>query len=192
MEIIIMSKAMENSRNFPWSTMKKSGVLSLLIAVSGAAHAADITLNFTGNVVVTGCDISASSKTKAIAFGTVDLAKATAGGTGSSALKDVDFSLDFTNCVNLKNISLVMDTTKAVTGFADYYSIDEGAGKAGGLAVGIKGTDTAKTVQSPGKEVLWAKTAATNNIPFKATLYKTGAVTAGAITGLVNVTVKYN
>ncbi|MBO1929846.1 type 1 fimbrial protein [Providencia rettgeri] len=43
---------------------EKAGVLSLLIAVSGAAHAADITLNFSGNVTVTGCDISASSKQK--------------------------------------------------------------------------------------------------------------------------------
>ncbi|MBO1916182.1 type 1 fimbrial protein [Providencia rettgeri] len=74
---------------------EKAGVLSLLIAVSGAAHAADITLNFSGNVTVTGCDISASSKTKAIAFGTVDLAKAAAGGTGSSALKRCGFFFRF-------------------------------------------------------------------------------------------------
>ncbi len=53
-----------------------------------------------------------------------------------------------------------MDTTKAVTDLL-ITILSMKVRKAGGLAVGIKGTDTAKTVQSPGKEVLWANTAAT-------------------------------
>ncbi|MEX6230828.1 fimbrial protein [Providencia hangzhouensis] len=153
------------------------------------SSASDLSLNFTGNAVVTGCDVEFgnSGKNQEIDFKTVTTTKS---GTGLSGLVTQPFSLKLSSCVGTINKVSVSMSGKADTGFPEYFAINSGTGSAQGLVYGVNVKGDKNKKQKPdGTVVEWSSTA--QPLEYEATLYKTGNVDGGLAQASIDISIGY-
>ncbi len=173
---------------------KKSLVMALFAAsaVASVAHAADGTINFTGNITDTACTVTPASAAQTVALGTVN--KAVFTGTGSAA-SPTRFSIVLTSCPASVTSATVKFDGPTDAANSNLLKITPSAGtEAKGVAVGIYEQDT--TTLLPVSSASASKTLSTTadtTFNFVAKYVATSAtVVAGPANAVSDFTVSYN
>lgn len=164
--------------------------LLLASGVSTFAHAADpVTLNITGNVVASPCEISADSKNMNIDLGKgMNLQSSVLNGEGSSS-EWVPFSVSLVNCP--AGTSSVTATFHGTSDENDVETLYSNTGTAENVAVQLEGVASEPYGNGKTSTLSIASAAAVWKLQTRA--YSTaGNVTPGSISSVITMSIAYN
>jgi major type 1 subunit fimbrin (pilin) len=170
----------------------KTNILAFAIFSSvfvASSHAADGTINFTGNITDDTCDISTASKTQTVALGTIGSNSFSAPGTTSAA---TGFSVVLSNCPAAhSNVSVKFDGTPE-GGNPSVLALTDTPTKATGVGIQLRDADgSVLPLFADSKPV--AINAGNATLNFSAAYVSTAStVTAGDANSTANFTVAYN
>ncbi|SNY71426.1 fimbrial protein [Enterobacter sp. CC120223-11] len=159
--------------------------------LSHAALADPVTLNITGNIVASPCEISSDSVTKTIDLGGGSPIQASTLQTAGSATPWVTFTIGLVNCpAGTTKATIQFHGTPDTDNPADMY---KNSGTAGNIAVQLQGTGGDQF--GDGKSftgILPGTSGATYTYNLRARAYtQNGGVTPGTISAVVTVTFTY-
>lgn len=170
----------------------KTNILAFTIISSlfvASSHAADGTINFTGNITDDTCDISTASKTQTVTLGTIGSNSFTAPGTTSAG---TGFSVVLSSCPTThSNISVKFDGTPD-GGNPSVLALTDTLTKATGVGIQLRDADgSVLPLFTDSKPVAINSGNATLN--FSAAYISTAStVTPGDANSTANFTVVYN
>ncbi|CAM4298542.1 fimbrial protein [Serratia silvae] len=169
-------------------------VLAASAFTSQAVIAADGTVNFTGTIIETGCEMSSTIDDLTVPMGTIAASAFNGAGstpTGNTASSG-DFKIRLINCPTTVSKAAVRFDGVSVDGNDSVLALTQGAGVATG--VGIQITDPANKVVSMHKDSTMTTLSHTeeNVLKFVARYYATAAkVEAGTANAAAAFTIQY-
>ncbi|WP_338124591.1 fimbrial protein [Ewingella americana] len=171
----------------------KFPVIALLVntaLLSTMAHAADGTINFTGNITAAACTVDTASANRTVALGNVSSSAFTAAGSTASPTA---FVIDLTNCpATVTSASTKFDGPANATN-SSIIALSSGQ-TATGVGVAIYENDSSTLIPlGTASKAKAITTAGPNTLNFIAKYMATAAaVTAGTANAVTTFTVVYN
>lgn len=174
--------------------MKKTLIAASLLVLpfsSFVAHAADGSVNFTGNITDAACTVDTNSASQTVTLGNVSSSAFSAVGSTAAPTK---FSINLTNCPETVTSASVKFDGRVNSTNNDLLSVNTDS-TATGVGVAIYESDSATQIPLLTSSVAQAidSTAATNTLSFVAKYMATAAkVTAGSANAVTDFTIIYN
>lgn len=163
---------------------------ALALVAAGSTFAADVTLNFSGTLILPTCSVTTGTANQTIPLGT---ARTTDFAAVGSTQNPAAFEIDLQSCTSGTNVTMTVSGTQVGANVGVLASTGSAAG------VGVQLLTTATVGATTGTPLALnsaisrgAISGTTMTIPLAAQMYRTGTMSAGNIAAIATVNFTYN